>query len=254
MAKGIYSDDSIGSIDYLQNLGLQMYWAPDLVNKERVEEIIKLIHQARFDTKLPVPAPGLTSMRGGDGWDHGNSVTTNFFLIEGLYSLGYPDEANRLLFKMMDACMIYINNQKVPAAPEFWNERGEPWGCVDYSWNGLMTKLLIEDVCGINADVPNNKILFKPNLPESMESVNMVLPFGDKWIKYNYNKSNKGRLYERLAISNNSFESTICFRIPMGRSVQTITLDGKKVLPKITGNYLELVTKNNSFVIQVNYN
>jgi len=68
-----------------------------------------------------------------------------------------------------------------PTAPEYWNEYAEPWGCIEYTWNGLLNNLLIERVAGIRPNKPGGLLVVEPNLPKGIDFLEIAYPVDGAW-------------------------------------------------------------------------
>ena len=85
--------ESLGSSVKPGSFGHILYWAHSLVSRDRVDEIAASFHSPDlFPSILHIAAATLDTDVSGDGWDHGTSVTVNYFLNAGLFLTGRPEE------------------------------------------------------------------------------------------------------------------------------------------------------------------
>jgi hypothetical protein len=238
----------------MQGLDRRLYWASETVDARYIERLqMALADPDILGTRVPMPSEPLTQMRAGDGWDFGASVTSAFFLIEGLFRAGYPEAAVGLLFRQMDASFIETSEGPMPSAPEYWSVRGEPWGCVDYAWNGLLNMLVIERICGVRPSVPERRLTIQPCLPEIWNAVEVTVPLPDGWITVKHTIDRQSdRIALATTVTNCPYAVALRIPVPAGFESAELTVDDQPVTwKKEAGHVATDVTGRRTFEARI---
>lgn len=250
-----YKKEPIKEVNHPHHFGHPFYWAHSLVNRERAAEVASgLFDTDKRASVLHVAALPLEEDVGGDGWDHGASVTTNFFLNEGLFRVDQVQQGLGLLLAQIDASFIETSNGPQPTAPEYWDVKGQPWGCIEYAWNGLLNMLLIERVCGIVPDIPNDRIVVQPNLPSRLNYVEMRIPFGTQWTTFKVEVIREETWIQTITVKSARYDLILKPRTPEGMKVTAVLLNGNDVSYRTSGNLIEVdISKNFDATLAVHY-
>jgi len=238
--------------------GHTIYWCWRIVPRKQIKKFLKKIFDPNkyywAGKKLPITQMPLDAKRPGDIWDHGTSVTVNYFPIEGLFRSHYDDAALKILTRLIEASFIETSDGPRPCAPEYWDEKAHPWGSIEYAWNGLINNFIIERVCGIMPDIPRKRIIVEPHLPEELNSVEVAVPFTDGWTTFTHkiNRKDSTRFIHKTKIRNALHDIILRFKVPKGSEVSSIRINGQEVKYKRSGEYVEIYMKNKrSFTITV---
>jgi len=256
MEEVLYQNETWDEKKHATHIGCSLYWSDaKYVKPERVKELLKKI----FDPDIygltpPIPSWPINYKRPGDGWDHGDSVTTVYFTIEGLIRFGKIEAALKLLDRMVDISFIETEDGLKPTAPEYWDEKAKPWGCVEYAWQGLLTNLMIEHICGIRPNVPGKKIVVEPNFPEQINSTEISIPVSNEWIHFKQEISREKTDIYTLTAKNAIFDTIVRLHISGKGEVLLATIDGNSADYSKSDNYIEVtIHDRKNFTIKVEY-
>ena len=138
-------------------------------------------------------------------------------------------------------------------APEYWNVKGEPWGCVEYSWNGLLNTLLLEHVVGIQPNIPDGRIVVEPNLPDELTFAEAVVPFGKSWVTFRIERKTQP-LRQEVVVKNCPEALTLRVRTPTGAAVSSVKLADESISYSDTNQCVEVnVGKTQNCSLTVTY-
>jgi glycogen debranching enzyme len=132
---------------------------------EKMKE--KLLDSKKFWTKYPLSTVSVED----DTFDPENYwrgpawLIVNYEVMDGLFEYD-PESAFKLFFKTIDL----LTNTGDPTSREHYNcLTGAGGGALDYAWDGIMNKLIINRILGVRP-YPE-KVLLEPFLPKELDNI-----------------------------------------------------------------------------------
>jgi|GEM_PF-6674044 len=213
------------------NHGMHLYENHTLVPPEPIERFLDVLTDPRqMWTTLPMPQQSLAHPRPGDIRDVGTSVTVDYFITEGLFRAGIDAPAMEIVTRLIEASFMDADGRRVPIAPEYWDQRAEPWGSIEYAWNGLINNFLLARICGLLPDVPSDTLTIQPHVPEHLDSVSAVIPLAGGWTHVAHRIDRDHKTTITTAVKDAALKTVeLRYKIPSGCKLSSAKLDGKKL-------------------------
>lgn len=173
--------------NYVKHIGA--YWSllAKTLDEEKAKDFIAhLENENEFNRPLPIPTLSKDNPNYEDDgryWRGGVWAPTNYMLLNGLKEYGYHFLAYKIADKYLTH-IVDIYNKDLTLYENYSPEglgKGNPAKRDFVGWTGLVPiSIFFEYVLGINADVANNKIIWRINKLEKHGILNY--PFGEKGV------------------------------------------------------------------------
>jgi len=176
-------------------------------------------------------------------------------VIEGLFRAGYDGPALDLLGKLIAASFVDVAGRPRPIAPEYWNEKAQPWGAAECAWQGLINDLLLSRVVGLQPDVPAQTLTIQPHIPDHLDNISAAIPLAGHWTRVAHTVTRGEGLVMTTTVENAALPVVVLrTKVPEGMVLASVELDEQEATADIDGAFAVLTIRDkSSFRVAAHY-